>query len=500
MAHVSLYRRYRPVSFDTVIGQNHIIKTLKNSVLSGNISHAYLFTGTRGTGKTSTAKIFARAINCLNPQKDGSPCNECSVCQQLLMPNNMDVLEIDAASNNGVDEIRDLREKIKYPPTVGKYKVYIIDEAHMLSLAAFNALLKTLEEPPKHAVLILATTEVHKIPQTILSRCMRFDFRLLPTPQLAELVKKIFLDIKRDYEDEAIQLIAESGDGSVRDTLSVADMCVSFCDSTIKYDDVLEVLGACSPKIVAKLVEQILESDIRNALEQTSQILSLGKSVEILAKDIAKAMRNVLYCKNCSNANALLCLPKEIFAYYQAIASNSDNNRIMRAVEIFVNIENSLRFTNNPKIILEMSVVKACEITASIDTDGILQRLKEVESKVRESILNGKVTNTLNVNDVWGYLLNQLRSRTDISGGYAYAAKIDENNVKIDKNMLIILAKNQGEASGLNYYLKDIKNIIEHRYFELTDVQIIVDQKEDEISQGIEQIKNLFGDTKVEIK
>ena len=192
MAYISLYRKFRPDSFTQMLGQEHIVRTLKNSILSGNISHAYLLTGTRGTGKTSTAKIFARAINCLNPNSDGSPCNECEVCKQLTQSNNMDILEFDAASNNGVDEIRDLREKIKYPPTYGKYKVYIIDEVHMLTTSAFNALLKTLEEPPAHAVFILATTEVHKIPQTILSRCMRFDFRLLSEQELTSHLVKIF--------------------------------------------------------------------------------------------------------------------------------------------------------------------------------------------------------------------------------------------------------------------------------------------------------------------
>lgn len=277
MTHVSLYRRYRPLTFDTFIGQSHIIKTLKNTVLSGQVSHAYLFTGTRGTGKTSAAKIFARAINCLSPKADGSPCGKCSVCKELIAPNNMDILEIDAASNNGVDEIRDLREKIKYPPTNGKYKVYIIDEVHMLTLSAFNALLKTLEEPPAHAVFILATTEVHKIPQTILSRCMRFDFRLLSMSELVGLLKTIFADLKKDYEKEALTIIAEAGDGSVRDTLSIADMCITYCDGAVRYQDVLEVLGACSPMLVAQLVDNMMNGDIQNALIQTNKITTLGK-------------------------------------------------------------------------------------------------------------------------------------------------------------------------------------------------------------------------------
>ena len=242
MAHISLYRRYRPISFDEVIGQGHIVRTLVNQIKTDNISHAYLFTGTRGTGKTTVARIFARAINCENPV-NGNPCGKCSACVELQKPGNMDILEIDAASNSTVDEIRDLREKVKYPPVIGKYKVYIIDEVHMLSTSAFNALLKTLEEPPSHAVFILATTDVHKLPQTILSRCMRFDFKLLSVKDISDNLKRIFDDIGKKYSEEAINLIATSAEGSVRDSLSIADMCASYAGDTITYDDVLEVLG-----------------------------------------------------------------------------------------------------------------------------------------------------------------------------------------------------------------------------------------------------------------
>ncbi|MDD3947443.1 MAG: DNA polymerase III subunit gamma/tau, partial [Clostridia bacterium] len=220
MAHVSLYRRFRPTSWDKVIGQDHIVTTLVNQIKSDAVSHAYLFTGTRGTGKTSCAKIFARAVNCLDPQ-NGSPCGVCAHCLALAEPSNLDIIEMDAASNNGVDEIRELKENVQYPPTAAKYKVYIIDEVHMLSGAAFNALLKTLEEPPKHVIFILATTEVHKLPQTILSRCLRFDFRLVPKDKLVALLAEVFTETSYTFEKEALELLALHGEGSVRDTLSI---------------------------------------------------------------------------------------------------------------------------------------------------------------------------------------------------------------------------------------------------------------------------------------
>ena len=241
--YLALYRKYRPNMFDKIVGQEHITRTLQNQIKNDQIGHAYLFCGSRGTGKTTTAKVFARAINCLNP-KNGSPCDECEVCKALKENNAIDIVEIDAASNNGVEEIRDLRDKVKYPPTVGKYKVYIIDEVHMLTTSAFNALLKTLEEPPSHVVFILATTEVHKLPATILSRVLRFDFKLINTETIAKLIANIFNESGIKAEQSAINLIAKAGQGSVRDALSIADMCASFANNDIKYKDVVEVVIA----------------------------------------------------------------------------------------------------------------------------------------------------------------------------------------------------------------------------------------------------------------
>ncbi|MBQ7643388.1 MAG: DNA polymerase III subunit gamma/tau, partial [Clostridia bacterium] len=252
MSYLALYRRYRPSGFDGLIGQEHIVKTLVNQIKTDRVGHAYLFCGARGTGKTSAAKIFARAINCLSPV-NGSPCGKCEVCKALSDGANLDILEMDAASNNKVENVREIRDKIQYPPVAGRYKVYIIDEVHMLTTEAFNALLKTLEEPPAHAVFILATTEVHKLPSTILSRCMRFDFRLIPTKKIAELIAGIYDENGKEYDREAITAIAAAGAGSIRDALSVADICISYGEGKLTYRDVLEVLGATDIDVINKL-------------------------------------------------------------------------------------------------------------------------------------------------------------------------------------------------------------------------------------------------------
>ena len=359
MAYTSLYRKYRPDTFDKVIGQDHIVRTLKNQIETNSIGHAYIFTGTRGTGKTSVAKIFARAVNCLHPV-NGSPCGKCENCIELAHSGNFDILEIDAASNNSVDQIRELTEKINFPPTVGKYKVYIVDEVHMLSKAAFNALLKTLEEPPEHAIFILATTEIHQILPTILSRCLRFDFKLVPNSVIAERIRFIFNDIGCKFEPEAVELIASSGNGSVRDALSVADMCVSYCENNVTYKGVLEVLGASDPKKLSSLCTAIADGDIDRTLKEVASLLDLGKSVSILAADIATAFRNVLYIKNCSQARQLLALPEDIYASLKEMADKYSTEKCLSIMKTMSSLEGELRYSSQHRIIFEAAVTLAC--------------------------------------------------------------------------------------------------------------------------------------------
>lgn len=377
----SLYRKYRPDTFDKVIGQDHITKTLVNQIKSGNIAHAYLLTGTRGTGKTSVARIFARAINCLSP-KEGSPCGECDCCKKLLAGTSLDVVEIDAASNNSVEDARAIRDNVRYAPVDCKYKVYIIDEVHQLSGAAFNALLKTLEEPPAHAVFILATTEVQKIPATIMSRCLRLDFHLVPQEILEAHVASIFDKEGVKYTKEGVAAIAAAGEGSVRDTLSVADMCVSYAD-LVDYDAVLGVLGANDPAMIAKIALATLSANIKEAIDLVESASSLGKSVQLLTKDLTRYFRDLIIIKHDSNANAILKLPDKLYQAAQKIAQNFDHITLMRALDIFSGVEAKSRFSNQQKILLETAIIKTATL-AGEDLSDLLAKINALEAKVKE--------------------------------------------------------------------------------------------------------------------
>lgn len=383
MAYLALYRRFRPSGFDGLIGQDHIVRTLTNQINTGRIGHAYLFCGARGTGKTSAAKIFARAINCLSPV-NGSPCGKCEVCKALADSANLDILEMDAASNNKVENVREIREKIQYPPVSGKYKVYIIDEVHMLTTEAFNALLKTLEEPPKHAVFILATTEVHKLPSTILSRCMRFDFRLIPTSLIAENIKKIYNEIGKEYDDEAITAIARAGMGSMRDALSIADICVSYKETKLTYNDVLEILGATDSSKITELIDNILHSNTGSALETVESLTESGKSVGVLCKDIISRLREVVLCKTCKSAQKILELPDDVYASIEKVAGVADEHRLLRTIEIFSEAEGAMRYSVSPKIILECACIKSSEPEADYNIDALMSRISALEKTLAE--------------------------------------------------------------------------------------------------------------------
>ena len=382
MAYLALYRRFRPTNFDKVIGQDVIVKTLTNQIMTDKIGHAYLFCGARGTGKTSLAKIFAKAVNCLNPV-NGSPCGKCSACQSLSDPSNIDVIEMDAASNNKVEHVREIRENVQYPPINVKYKVYIIDEVHMLTPEAFNALLKTLEEPPKHAIFILATTEPQKLPATILSRCMRFDFRLIETKKLFELVCEIYNEIGKEYSDEAVMAIAKAGEGSVRDTLSVADLCVSIGEGKLSYSDVLAVLGATDFEKLNEIVLNMFSGNIGGVLTTTDELLSLGKSIGVFVKDLAGYLRDLLVVKTCKTAKEILALPEERFSVMSKTASAVNDVRILRSLEIISGVENLLRFSTQQRNVLESALLKASTPENDGNIEALLSRIKTLEEKIK---------------------------------------------------------------------------------------------------------------------
>lgn len=374
--YLALYRKYRPRIFEEVIGQEHIVKTLVNQIKMDKINHAYLFTGSRGTGKTSTAKIFARAINCTNPQ-NGSPCGECEVCK-ALDGTNIDVLEIDAASNNGVDEIRDLREKVKYPPVVGKYKVYIIDEVHMLSPSAFNALLKTLEEPPTHTVFILATTEVHKLPATILSRCLRFDFRLVSLAELSKLLKNILDKEGVKYDEQSINTIARAGEGSVRDTLSIADRCVSFAGDELTYQKVIAVLGIAEREVLINLTYKILEKKVGEALVELDSVLAGGKSPLVFSNDIISYFRDLLLVYTLGDkAREIVVVKDDVYAEMKKQATQENYSVMVKAIDLLSGVEQELRYSAQPRIVLETAVIKI------ITESSLIDRVEKLETELK---------------------------------------------------------------------------------------------------------------------
>lgn len=385
MAYLAFYRTFRPTTFDSVVRQEHIVKILKNQIETDKIGHAYLFCGPRGTGKTTLAKIFAKAINCEHPE-GGSPCGECPTCRALASGAALDISEIDAASNNGVDEMRDIREKVQYPPVNGRYKVYIIDEVHMLTQSAFNAVLKTLEEPPAHAVFILATTEPQKIPATILSRCMRFDFKLIPQPDLENLIKSVFDKTGKKYEEEAVAAIARAGNGSARDCLSIADMCASYSLGKLTYDDVNQVLGKADFFAVADIISAIVACDGGATLEAAENVLSTGKGVGVLLRDLLSFANNLAIVKTCRNAEEIVNLPADKFAKLKEISAMADGHAILRATEILTKAEGDMRFAVDGRITLEAALMKAAMPQVDYDIESLLARMEKLERAVAEGI------------------------------------------------------------------------------------------------------------------
>ena len=384
MSYTALYRKWRPTSFEEVRGQDHIVKTLKNQINSGRIGHAYLFCGTRGTGKTSIAKIFARAVNCEHPV-DGSPCGECSMCRQIAEGASLNVVEIDAASNNGVENIRDIREQVQYPPTDGRYRVYIIDEVHMLSIGAFNALLKTLEEPPSYVIFILATTEVHKIPITILSRCQRYDFKRISIDTIAGRLAELTQAEQIDVDDRALRYVARAADGSMRDALSLLDQCVAFhFGEKLTYDNVLEVLGAVDNRVFSKLFQAVLASDTKACIREIEEMIIQGRDLSQLVNDFVWYMRNLLIAKTTDEPGDMLDMSEENLAVLKEEAAGVDTETLMRYIRIFSELSGQLRYASQKRILVEIAFIKLTTPSMEQNLDSILQRMTLLDQKAQE--------------------------------------------------------------------------------------------------------------------
>lgn len=385
MSYTALYRKWRPVRFDDVRGQDHIVQTLQNQIISQRIGHAYLFCGTRGTGKTSIAKIFSRAVNCEHPV-NGSPCNECETCKSILSGSSMNVVEIDAASNNGVENIREIREQVQYPPTEGKYRVYIIDEVHMLSVGAFNALLKTLEEPPSYVIFILATTEVHKIPITVLSRCQRYDFKRITIDTIAGRLRELVDAEKIEVEEKALRYIAKAADGSMRDALSLLDQCVAFHYGTLlTYDNVLDVLGAVDTAVFSELLRAVIAKDTTACMKQLEEMVIQGRELGQFVIDFIWYLRNLLILKTTDDAESMLEMSEENLNQLREEAQMIEGETLMRYIRIFSELSGQLRYASQKRVLIEIALIKLTKPQMEQNLDSILQRLDELEARLDEA-------------------------------------------------------------------------------------------------------------------
>ncbi len=397
MGYTALYRKFRPVCFDEVKGQDHIVKTLKNQIKADRLGHAYLFYGTRGTGKTSVAKIFAKAVNCEHPV-DGSPCNVCASCRAIAAGSSMNVIEMDAASNNGVDNIREIREEVAYAPADGRYKVYIIDEAHMLSASAFNALLKTLEEPPSYVIFILATTDIHPIPATILSRCQQYDFHRLGQETIFEQLQELLREEHVEAEEKALRYIARKGDGSMRDALSLLDQCISYyLGEKLTYDRVLEVLGAVDTDVFSDLLRKLLKGKLTEAISTLDQLIMQGYDLTQFVNDFTWYMRNLMLLKASEDMEDVLDVSTENLAQLKEEAAMIRSDTLMRYIRIFSELSGTIRHATNKRISVEMAMIELTRPEMDRDELSLLERIRKLERQVEQLTQHPPQRNTVPV-------------------------------------------------------------------------------------------------------
>ena len=388
MSYVALYRKFRPPVFEDVKGQDHIVTTLKNQIKSDRVGHAYLFCGTRGTGKTSVAKILARAVNCEHPV-DGSPCGECEMCREIAAGNSMNVIEIDAASNNGVDNVREIIDEVSYSPTKGKKKVYIIDEVHMLSTGAFNALLKTLEEPPSYVMFILATTEVQKLPITILSRCQRYDFHRITIDTIEARLREVVNAEGIQVEDKALRYVAKTADGSMRDSLSLLDQCIAFnYGEELTYDKVLNVLGAVDTEVFSRLFSALYHQDVDGALTLLAEIVIQGRELSQFVNDFVWYLRNLMLVQASDQMEDVIDISSDNLVALKEQAKEADSDTILRFIRVFSELSSQIRYAAQKRILIEITLIKMCKPQMENAEDAFEDRLRILEQHDEE---NGKL-------------------------------------------------------------------------------------------------------------
>mgnify|MGYP001058597171 CR=1 FL=1 len=450
MSYTALYRKFRPDNFEDVKGQEHIVTTLRNQIKAERIGHAYLFCGTRGTGKTTVAKLLAKAVNCEHPE-DGSPCQECSMCKAISAGTSMNVIEIDAASNNGVDNVREIVEEVRYSPTEGKYKVYIIDEVHMLSTGAFNALLKTIEEPPSYVIFILATTEVHKIPITILSRCQRYDFKRISIDVITNRLKELMEIEHIEVEEKALRYVARVGDGSMRDALSLLDQCISFfLGKKLTYDNVLEVLGAVDTQVFGELLQCIREQNVTGCMILLEEIETNGRELGQFIIDFIWYLRNLLLLKSSEDVSDMIIeISSENLVILQKEAEQMEEETLIRYIRIFSDLSNQIRYASRKKVMIEIALIKLCRPQMEQSYEALLDRIKILEEKLEKGIVV-----SANQQEVSPETPANAHIKTEVKKPVILPEALPEDLKETAKNWRVIVSKITKESPALGAVLQ----------------------------------------------